>query len=110
MSVGDYLLAVNGVPVDTSKDPWAAFRGLAGRTVTLTVSDDPTWDDDARDVVVELLGDEGPLRYRAWVEKNPPTFQSKRTTVWATSTCRTLASRVRTSSCGSTTVNSRRRR
>jgi len=37
---GDYLLAVNGVPLDTGQDPWAAFQGLApGRTVTLTVSD-----------------------------------------------------------------------
>lgn len=40
---GDYLLAVNGVPVDAQKDVWAAFVGLApGRTVTLTVSDKPT--------------------------------------------------------------------
>ena len=40
---GDYLLAVNGVPVDVRQDPWAAFQGLApGRTVTLTVSDKPT--------------------------------------------------------------------
>jgi tricorn protease len=38
---GDYLLAVNGVPVDTSKDPWAAFVGLANRTITITVSDTP---------------------------------------------------------------------
>jgi len=28
IKVGDYLLAVNDVPVDTSKDPWAAFQGL----------------------------------------------------------------------------------
>jgi len=39
---GDYLLAVNNLPLDTSKDPWAAFQGLAGRTVTLTVSSKPT--------------------------------------------------------------------
>lgn len=43
VKVGDYLLAVNGVPLDTTKDPWAAFQGLPpGRTVTLTVSDKPT--------------------------------------------------------------------
>jgi tricorn protease-like protein len=41
---GDYLLAVNGVPVDTSKDPWAAFQGLANRTVTITVNDKPSLD------------------------------------------------------------------
>jgi len=39
---GDYLLAVDGVPLDTSKDPWAAFQGMAGRTVMLTVSSKPT--------------------------------------------------------------------
>ena len=35
---GDYLLAVNGEPLDTSKDPWAAFQGLADKPVMLTVS------------------------------------------------------------------------
>jgi tricorn protease len=67
---GDYLLAVNGVPVDTGKDPWAAFQGLANRTVTLTVSDNPEMDDNARHVLVELGNNEYMLRYRAWVEKS----------------------------------------
>jgi C-terminal processing protease CtpA/Prc len=67
---GDYLLAVNGVPVDTAKDPWAAFLGLAGKTITLTVSAKPVRDADARDVVVRALGSEVRLRYRAWIEKN----------------------------------------
>jgi len=26
---GDYVLAVNGRPLDTQSDPWAAFQGLA---------------------------------------------------------------------------------
>ena len=30
---GDYVLAVNGVPLDTTKDPWASFEGLANKTV-----------------------------------------------------------------------------
>ncbi|MBP7747721.1 MAG: PD40 domain-containing protein [Phycisphaerae bacterium] len=39
---GDYLLALNGVPIDVTQDPWAAFQALPpGRTVTLTVSDKP---------------------------------------------------------------------
>ncbi|UCG50707.1 MAG: PD40 domain-containing protein [Candidatus Latescibacterota bacterium] len=67
---GDYLLAVNGVPVDTAKDPWAAFVGLANRTVTLTVSEEPTMSDKARHVLVKLEGSQYMLRYRAWVEKN----------------------------------------
>jgi tricorn protease len=66
--VGDYLLAVNGAPIDAEKDPWAAFQGLAGKTVTLTLSDRPEIDDDARQVVVDLLSGDYDLRYRAWVE------------------------------------------
>jgi tricorn protease len=65
---GDYLLAVNGLPLDSAQDPWAAFQGMAGRTVVLTVSDKPTLDDDAHDVVVKLLRGEHELRYRAWIE------------------------------------------
>ncbi|MFH1501416.1 MAG: PDZ domain-containing protein [Candidatus Eisenbacteria bacterium] len=68
VAVGDYLLAVNGVPVDATKDPWAAFQGLAGQTVTLTVSAGPEIDDEARYVVVEPIGGEYDLKYRAWVE------------------------------------------
>ncbi len=67
---GDYLLAVNSVEIDTEKDPWAAFQGLMGRTITITVSDKPRMDDDARHIVVEPVGSERDLRYRAWVEAN----------------------------------------
>ncbi len=70
VKVGDYLLAVNGVPIDTKKDPWAAFQGLAGKPVTLTVSAKPTIDKDSRDVVVEPLSNETDLRFRAWIERN----------------------------------------
>jgi tricorn protease len=70
VAVGDYLLAVEGRPVDPAKDPWAAFQGLGGATVTLTVSAKPAIDDEARQVVVELLSSERPQRYRAWVEAN----------------------------------------
>ena len=68
--VGDYLLAVNGVPVDTAKDPWAAFLGLADQTVVLSVSDEPKLNDKTRHVLVKLGGDESAIRLRAWVEKN----------------------------------------
>jgi len=65
---GDYVLAVNGTPMDTTSDPWAAFQGMAGETVTITVSDKPTMDDDARDVVVKLLPSEREERFRNWIE------------------------------------------
>jgi tricorn protease len=68
--VGDYVLAVNGVPVDVSKDPWASFLGLAGQVVELTLSDKPEIDESARHVLVQPLYGESDLRYRAWVEAN----------------------------------------
>ena len=74
---GDYLLEVNGVPVDTSRDPWAALQGLAGMEVTLTVSDEPPPSDTVRHVVVEPVSSETPLRFRAWVEKNRAYVEEK---------------------------------
>lgn len=65
---GDYVLAVNGVPVDPKKDPWASFGGLADKTVLLTVNSKPTAE-GARQVVVTTLKDETELRFRAWIEE-----------------------------------------
>jgi tricorn protease len=65
---GDYLLAVNGEPVDPSRDPWSQLLGLAGKPVVLTVSKKPAMDKDAKDVVVNALASESDLHYRAWVE------------------------------------------
>ncbi len=70
VSEGDWVLAVNSAPLDTTRDPWASFQGLAGRAVTLTVSKKATLDADAREVVVEMLESEKELRYRDWIEKN----------------------------------------
>jgi tricorn protease len=67
---GDYLLEVNGVPVDTDKDPWAALQGLAGMDVTLTVSEYPAIDDSVRHVIVTPAPSDFDLRYRAWIERN----------------------------------------
>jgi tricorn protease len=66
---GDYVLAVNGTPLDTAQDPWAAFAGLAGRAVELTVNDRPSME-GARRIVVETLRDETRLRHLAWIEAN----------------------------------------
>ncbi len=65
---GDYVLAVNGTPLDPAKDPWAAFQGLADATVTLTVNAKPSLD-GARQVVVKTLADETELRFREWIEQ-----------------------------------------
>jgi tricorn protease len=65
---GDYVLAVNGRPLDTKSDPWAAFEGLGKKTVVLTVNGSPSAA-NARRVVVTCLEDEVELRYRAWIEE-----------------------------------------
>ncbi len=66
---GDYLLAVNGIPVNITKDPSAAFEGFSGTTVELTVNDKPTLA-GSRKVVVETLTSETRLRNLAWIESN----------------------------------------
>ncbi|HJQ67645.1 MAG TPA: PDZ domain-containing protein [Blastocatellia bacterium] len=70
VKVGDYLIAVDGKPVDVTKDIRAAFQGLAAREVTLTLNDKPVADSTAWQVKVKPLSDENNLRYPAWVEAN----------------------------------------
>ena len=71
VSEGDYIHSVNGVPLDTDKDPYAAFEGLAGETVSLMVSSSGDIY-DAGQVVVETLNtvQESQLRYLEWIEQN----------------------------------------
>jgi len=66
---GEYLLAVNGVPVDTAKDPWAAFDGLSEKAVSLTINDKPGMA-GARRVVVKTLDDDSRLRHLEWAQAN----------------------------------------
>jgi tricorn protease len=66
---GDWLLAVDGVPIDTGRSVYAAFEGLAGRTVELTLNAAPTADGNERRVLVVPLGNERELRYRDWVAR-----------------------------------------
>ncbi|MBK7641799.1 MAG: PDZ domain-containing protein [Planctomycetes bacterium] len=77
VKAGDYLLAVNGVPLDPKLDPWTSFQNLAGKTVTLTVSAKPVRDESARSVVVETLGSEHDLRYRDWIEGHRKYVEDK---------------------------------
>ncbi len=70
VNVGDYILAVNGTPIDTSKDIFAAFIGTGERATILTVNTAPVIDENAREVIVRPTGVDVGLRYRAWIEKN----------------------------------------
>jgi tricorn protease len=63
----DYVLAVNGVNLSSNAEPAAAFQGLGGKTVELTVSKSGSHD-DAKKVTVKLLDDESRLRHLEWIE------------------------------------------
>lgn len=69
VKAGDYVLAVNGIPLDITKDPYAGFQGLADKTIELTVNDKPTMD-GSRNVTVQTMSDEARLRLLAWIESN----------------------------------------
>ncbi|MBO6513286.1 MAG: PDZ domain-containing protein [Phycisphaerales bacterium] len=72
---GDIITHVNGMAVDTSKDPWAAFIGTAGMETNLTLVSADTDEDgneiaNERTVTVLPMGSETNLRYRDWIEDN----------------------------------------
>lgn len=66
---GEYLIAINGITPDISKDVYASFEGLAGKITTLTVNSVPSIE-GARDVVVKTMKDERRLRYLDWINTN----------------------------------------
>ncbi len=66
---GDYILAVNRKPLDTSINFYSAFLNLADEEVLLTVNDEPTMS-GARDVVVKTIENDFDLRYLDWVSEN----------------------------------------
>jgi tricorn protease len=66
---GDYLLAVNGTPVQPPDNPYAPFVGTVGRQVELRINGRPT-DEGSRLVTVVPIASEAALRTRDWVEAN----------------------------------------
>ena len=68
VSVGDYLLAVDGIEVTADESLYRYFEETVGRPITITVADAP--DGARRDVKVVPIDSEGGLRYRQWVEGN----------------------------------------
>ena len=69
VKVGEYILAVNNQPVDTSEPIYAAFQGLAGKPVELTVNSSASMS-GSRKVIVKCLRSETRLRHLAWIENN----------------------------------------
>lgn len=69
---GDAILSVNGMKLDPKKDPYAAFEGLSGKTVSLHILPAGAKKGEEKEVIITLLtpGQESDLRYLAWIEKN----------------------------------------
>jgi tricorn protease len=64
---GDYILAVNGMPLTTGQEPFAAFQGLSNKTIELTYNSNPSWT-GAKTAIVQTMDDEYRLRNLAWIE------------------------------------------
>lgn len=76
VKAGDYILAINGIPVSTLPNLYDALIGTADKQVVLRVNSKPS-DDGAREVTIVPVGDEAPLYYRAWVQKNVDDVSKK---------------------------------
>jgi len=67
VSVGDYVIAVNGVPTAGAQNFYQLLENTGGDIVTLTVNDRPR-ERGSRDVMVKTITSETQLRYLDWVE------------------------------------------
>jgi tricorn protease len=66
---GDYILAVNGVPVNEMANIYEALVNQADKQVTLKISSEAR-EKGGRDVVVVPIATEGDLYYHEWVQNN----------------------------------------
>lgn len=66
---GNYLLAVNGMPVNTKQEIYFYFQGLGDKTIELTFNTVPSLK-GAKTAIVQALSDEYRLRHLAWIEAN----------------------------------------
>ncbi|MFI5183555.1 MAG: PDZ domain-containing protein [Vicinamibacteria bacterium] len=69
VSEGDYLIAAGGKPIPVGVDLCAAFEGLAGKEVKLTVNKTPS-QEGSWEIVVRTISGEASLRYTDWVRSN----------------------------------------
>jgi tricorn protease len=69
VSEGDYLLEVNGRPLDASINLYSLFEGTAGRQTLIRVNKAPSLE-GSRLVTVVPVASEDALRTRAWIEGN----------------------------------------
>lgn len=73
---GEFVLAVNDLPLTSDRNPYELFQGLGGKTVVLTVSKDSKPGDDRR-VALKALSSDSNLRFRHWIENNRKIVDEK---------------------------------
>ncbi|MEL6592951.1 MAG: PDZ domain-containing protein, partial [Bacteroidota bacterium] len=66
---GDYLVAVNGTPLNASQNLYSLFEQTANRTISISVNDKPGLD-GARELTVKPVFNEYSLRNWDWIEAN----------------------------------------
>lgn len=66
---GDFLLAINGQPVNEMKTPYETLVNQAGKQVVLKINSEPK-EKGSREIVVEPIDNEGDLYYHEWVSDN----------------------------------------
>ncbi len=72
VSVGDYLLEVNGRPLSAPTNVYSLFEGTAGRQTLIRVGKTPSLEGSKVLTVIPIASEDG-LRTRAWVEDNRRT-------------------------------------
>jgi tricorn protease len=73
---GDYILAVNGMPLHTTADPYSAFDNLSNKPVELTYNSTPSMT-GAKTLIVQTLSNETQLRHLAWIEQKRATVEKE---------------------------------
>lgn len=66
---GDYLVAVNGIPLDAAVNLYSLFQNTAGRQTRISVNSEASLK-GAKEFVVLPVANEGNLRLMDWVEGN----------------------------------------
>lgn len=69
VKAGDYLIAVNGTPIDASRNVYSYFDQTADKQTRITVSTTPD-PKNGKDFTVIPVKSESQLRQHAWVEGN----------------------------------------
>jgi len=76
IAVGDYILAIDGEPLEPGGNIYDLLQHKAGRVVELTYNSKPSFE-GAECYLVETLHSENTLRYREWVRNNTSYVESK---------------------------------